>query len=114
MSKREQRLKRKVRIRKKLSGTAERPRLVVFRSNKHIHAQIVDDTQGHTLASYSSQKLDQAANLSCEVAKQVGGEVAKLAKEKKVLSVVFDRNGYYYHGRIKALADGAREAGLKF
>ncbi|MFP4167700.1 MAG: 50S ribosomal protein L18 [Desulfonatronovibrionaceae bacterium] len=114
MNKKDQRLKRKVRIRKKISGTPDCPRLVVFRSNRYISAQVVDDTTGHTLTSFSSASLDGEVKLTCENAKKVGMEVARLVQEKEVSSVVFDRNGYYYHGRVKALADGAREAGLKF
>jgi large subunit ribosomal protein L18 len=114
MNKKDQRLKRKVRIRKKISGTADCPRLVVFRSNRYISAQVIDDTRGYTLTSFSSIRLDGESKLTCETAKQVGMELAKLAQEKEISSVVFDRNGYYYHGRVKALADGAREAGLKF
>lgn len=106
-----QRMKRKKRIRKKISGTPERPRLVVFRSNKSIYAQIVDDVAGRTLAAASSLKL---SGLTKDVAVQVGKEVAGKAKELGIEKVVFDRNGYLYHGRVKALADGAREAGLIF
>lgn len=108
------RKRRKVRIRKKISGTAARPRLVVFRSNKSIYAQLVDDTNGSTLASSSSLSLGKDKNLSKDTATEVGREIAKLAKEQKIDKVVFDRNGYIYHGRIKALADGAREGGLEF
>jgi len=111
-TKKEARLKRKIRIRKKIRGTAERPRLVVFRSNRYIYAQLVDDTEGKTLTSFSSLVLGK--NLTKETAKEVGLKIAELAKEKKVEQVVFDRNGYIYHGRVKALAEGAREGGLKF
>ncbi len=114
MNKKEQRYKRKIRIRKKLSGTPERPRMVVYRSNRYIYAQIVDDTHGRVVAAYSSHNLDGEAKLTCETARQVGEQVANLAKEKEISSIVFDRNGYCYHGRVKALADAAREAGLKF
>ncbi|THB67183.1 MAG: 50S ribosomal protein L18 [Desulfovibrio sp.] len=117
LTKREARLRRKLRIRKKISGTAERPRLVVFRSNQSIYCQLVDDLTGATLASASSLALGRqggAMPLNKDTATKVGEEIARLAKEKDIKEVVFDRNGYIYHGRIKALADGAREAGLKF
>lgn len=111
------RLRRKVRIRKKINGTADRPRLVVFRSNVHLYAQIVDDEQGTTLASASTltlRKDDSKAHCNKEGAALVGKEIARLAKEQNISSVVFDRNGYLYHGRIKAVAEGAREGGLEF
>ena len=117
ISKNEVRQRRKIRIRKKLSGTSERPRLVVFRSNMHIYAQIIDDLTAVTLAAASTLTLSKAGTaLKCNVgsAEQVGKEIAKLALEKNIKQVVFDRNGFLYHGRIKALADGAREAGLEF
>ncbi len=116
-TKEQARRRRKVRIRKKLSGVAERPRLVVYRSNRHIYAQLVDDVAGQTLASASTLALSkdgEALKLDKESAARVGREVAHRAKERGIEAVVFDRNGYLYHGRIKALADGAREAGLKF
>ncbi|MDR1241590.1 MAG: 50S ribosomal protein L18 [Deltaproteobacteria bacterium] len=116
-SKAETRQSRKIRIRKKISGTAERPRLVVFRSNTNIYAQIVDDDLGHTLVSASTLTLKKSgaeARADKAGATVVGGEIARLAKEKNIARVVFDRNGYIYHGRIKAVADGAREAGLEF
>ena len=100
--------RRKARVRKKIKGTAERPRLNVFRSNKHIYAQVIDDNSGVTIAASSSQVKGSDA------ARKVGETVAKLAIGKGVEKVVFDRSGYLYHGRIKALADAAREAGLKF
>ena len=117
LTKDQQRKRRKIRIRKKLSGTPERPRLVVFRSNRHIYAQIIDDLRGTTLVSASTLALAKggdAMRLTKDNAAKVGKEVAKLALEKKIETVVFDRNGFKYHGRIKALADGAREGGLKF
>ena len=117
MSKELARAKRKIRIRKKISGTVERPRLVVYRSNLHICAQIVDDAAGSTLAATSTLTLSKggtALRPNLEGATRVGQEIAKLAKEKNVSSVVFDRNGYLYHGRIKAVAEGAREGGLQF
>ncbi|MDL2209277.1 50S ribosomal protein L18 [Desulfovibrio sp. OttesenSCG-928-O18] len=116
MTKEEARLRRKIRIRKKISGDAARPRLVVFRSNLHIYAQIVDDASGSTLVATSTLALNKdggKAYSNKTGADLVGKEIARLAKEKNIESVVFDRNGYLYHGRIKAVADGAREAGLK-
>ncbi len=107
-----QRLKRHARVRKTVNGTSERPRLDVFRSNMHIYAQIIDDTKGVTLASASSLKLEHGSN--CEAAKEVGKMIAENAKKVGVSEVVFDRGGYIYHGRVKALAEAAREAGLKF
>ena len=102
----------KLSIRRKLSGTAERPRLSVFRSNKAIYAQIIDDISGQTLAAASSLGIEktEGANVSAEVGKML----ANKALEKGVSEVVFDRSGYLYHGRIKSLAEGAREGGLKF
>jgi large subunit ribosomal protein L18 len=107
---------RHLRIRKHIKGTSSVPRLNVFRSNAHIYAQIIDDVSGVTLASASSidkeLKLKNGSNI--EAAKQVGALVAKRALEKKIENVVFDRGGYLYHGRVKALADSARATGLKF
>ncbi len=111
------RQRRKVRIRKKIVGTAERPRLVVFRSNLHMYAQLVDDASGSTLVSASTLTLVKAGEKArCNKAgcTLVGKELARLAKEKNICRVVFDRNGYIYHGRIQAMADGARESGLEF
>lgn len=110
--------RRKARVRKKVVGTEERPRLNVFRSNKHIYAQIIDDTNKKTIVAASTRSKEiapEAGKLKkSDVAKKVGELIGKLASDKGVASVVFDRSGYIYHGRIKALADGAREAGLKF
>ena len=103
------------RIRSRVSGTRERPRLAVFRSVNHIYAQVIDDGQGHTLVAAASTEKDlrgRGGNL--EGAKQIGKAVAERAKEKGIRKVVFDRGGYLYHGRVKALADAAREAGLEF
>ena len=109
------RAKRKLRIRKKISGTAERPRLSVFRSTNHIYAQVIDDVAGVTIASASDlQKAVNADGTKVERAKAVGKAVADAAKAKGIESVVFDRNGFIYHGRVKALAEAAREAGLTF
>lgn len=106
------RIKRKVRIRKKVKGDAERPRLCVFRSTNHIYAQLVDDASGRILASASSLKLEKKSGK--DKAKDVGAEIAKKALALNVKNVVFDRGGYVYHGRIQKLADSAREAGLNF
>ena len=110
------RKKRHARVRTKLSGTQERPRLNVFRSSQHIYAQVIDDVNGVTLASASTLDKDLTLNGTgnVEAAKQVGLLVAKRATEKGVSVVVFDRGGYLYHGRVKALAEAAREAGLQF
>lgn len=111
------RSRRKRRIRKKISGTSECPRMTVFRSNSHIYVQLVDDLTGTTLASASSTEKDQRdakGNSSKDGAKRIGKVIADRAKAKGIKKVVFDRNGYLYHGRLKALADAARENGLKF
>jgi large subunit ribosomal protein L18 len=110
------RAKRKKRIRSKIEGSAERPRLTVFRSNKQIYAQLVDDVKGHTLVSASTldEELKSKTGSTIEGAKSLGIMVAKRALAKKISEVVFDRSGYIYHGRIKAVADAAREGGLKF
>jgi large subunit ribosomal protein L18 len=110
--KKEKRLRRHARIRAKVKGTSERPRLSVFRSNKSIYAQIIDDEKGVTLVSSSDIKESNGSNI--ERAKKVGKEIAEKAKEKKITKVIFDRGGYLFAGRVKALADAAREAGLKF
>ena len=107
------RTRRKVRIRRKVQGTPARPRLTVFRSSKHIYAQVIDDTQGQTIVSASSAKAE-AEGSKLEAAKVVGDQVAKACLQKGVEQVVFDRSGYQYHGRVRALAESAREAGLKF
>ena len=109
------RLKRHRRVRYKVSGTPECPRLNVFRSSKHIYAQIIDDVNGVTLVSASTlEKSFEGATGNAEAAKKVGAVLAERAKEKGIEKVVFDRGGYVYHGRVAALAEGAREAGLKF
>jgi len=111
------RARRKVRIRKKLVGTQERPRLVVYRSNRHIYAQVVDDVTGQTLVSSSSlvlAKAGESLKADREAATMVGKDLAAKALERAITAVVFDRNGYIYHGRVQALADGARDGGLKF
>lgn len=115
-SKANARLKIHYRIRKRVSGTASKPRLSVFRSNKDIYAQLIDDEKGVTLASASSRKKDMAGEKANKVdlSKKVGTAIAKKSEELGIKEVVFDRSGYLYHGRVKALADGAREGGLKF
>lgn len=111
------RLKRQVRVRKKVRGTTDRPRLNVFKSARHIYAQIIDDTSGTTLVATSTlsgaiEGITGTGNVAA--ASAIGKEIARLALEKNLATVVFDRNGFLYHGRIKALADAAREAGLNF
>ncbi len=107
----DKRKRRHLRVRNHLAGTAERPRLVVFRSLKHISAQLVDDVQGRTLFTVTDMKLEGKKS---EKSAQVGRLVAERAKQAGITSVVFDRAGYLYHGRVKAVADGAREGGLEF
>ena len=105
----------KLRVRSKISGTAQRPRLTVYRSNKNIHCQLIDDISGNTLVHASSVEDGFATDLpKGETAKKVGIAIAERAKSANIEEVVFDRSGYRYHGRVKALADGAREGGLKF
>ena len=114
ISRNDERLRRHKRVRTKIEGTPECPRLNVFRSNTHIHAQIIDDVTGKTLAAASSVDMKIANGGNVEAAKAVGAEVAKRAVAANITNVVFDRGGYVYAGRVKALADAAREAGLKF
>ena len=117
-SKKEARFKRKTRIRKKLSGTTNRPRLCIFRSARHIYAQVIDDSQGRTLAAASTTekavKDGQSFENKVQAATYIGKLVAERTLEKGVNQVVFDRSGFLYHGRVKAVSEGAREAGLKF
>lgn len=113
MNKQQARQRRHLRIRSKIYGTIKKPRLVIFRSLLHIYAQLVDDSANKVIAGASDIKLKSKSNKT-QKAKQVGIGIAKLAKEKNIDTVVFDRAGYKYHGRIKAVADGAREGGLKF
>jgi large subunit ribosomal protein L18 len=112
------RLRRKRSIRKRISGTGQRPRLSVFRSNKHIYCQVIDDVTGSTLASVSTQTEGVKAGADGKdktgLASLVGQAIAEKCKEKNIETVVFDRNGFIYHGRVKAVAEGAREGGLKF
>lgn len=116
--KNQDRVIRHARVRKKVSGTAQRPRLCVYRSTNHIYAQIIDDTKGHTLCAASTLEKDVAAQLAdlskSDVAKLVGKAIANKALAAGIKEVVFDRGGYLYTGRVEALADGAREAGLEF
>ncbi|MCX8084350.1 MAG: 50S ribosomal protein L18 [Calditerrivibrio sp.] len=116
--KKDSRIRRHKRIRKKVSGTAERPRLAVFRSNRYIYVQVINDDTGNTLVAASSLEKDLrekfAGRVNVEVSKAVGKLIAERALEKGIKSVVFDRGGYIYHGKIKALADSARESGLDF
>ena len=118
IDKNQDRVIRHARVRKKVSGTAERPRLNVYRSTNHIYAQIIDDVKGHTLVSSSTLDKTVAAQIAdltkTEAAKKVGESIAKKALAAGITEVVFDRGGYLYTGRVQALADGAREAGLKF
>ncbi len=109
------RKKNKARIRKKVAGTSERPRMAVFRSGRYLYAQLIDDVTGKTLMATSSLKLGlEGSKKSVEAAKAVGMDLAKKALEKNIKNIVFDRSGYVYHGRIQAVAEGAREAGLIF
>lgn len=112
------RQRRKFRIRNKVAGTPQRPRLSVFRSARHIYAQVIDDQEGKTLAAVSTLSKDLDGNLGDDdksaAARKVGSLLARVCLEKSIEKVVFDRNGYQYHGRVRALADAAREAGLKF
>ena len=110
----ERRTRIKMGVRKKVEGTAIRPRLSVFRSNKVIYAQIIDDLKGHTLVAASSVELDKKGGVNLTISKNVGKKVAEKAVASGIQQIVFDRNGYLYHGNIKALAEGAREGGLKF
>ena len=117
LAKEEGRARRKRRIRKKVSGSGERPRVSVFRSAKHIYVQAIDDSKGSTLATVSTLTegvKGAVEGTKTDEAKAVGAALAKVLKEKGIEQVIFDRNGYLYHGRVKALAEGAREAGLKF
>ena len=114
ITKEQRRLRIRKGIRNKITGTAERPRLSVFKSNKDIYVQLIDDVNGHTLAATSSAELGKKANMNIEISKEVGKKLAEKATGTGISSVVFDRGGYPYHGKVKALAEGAREGGLKF
>ena len=114
LSRKETVKRRHQRVRKKVSGTAERPRLCVFRSNNHIYAQVIDDVAQHTLAAASDFNIESKSGATCEASSEVGKLVAQKALEQGITKVVFDRGGNLYHGRVKALAEGAREAGLDF
>ncbi len=108
------RLRIKKGIRKKLEGTSARPRLSVFKSNKAIYAQVIDDAKGHTLLATSSKDLDKKGGVTLTISKTVGQKLAEKALASGIKDIVFDRNGYLYHGNVKALAEGAREGGLNF
>jgi large subunit ribosomal protein L18 len=108
------RLRIKKGIRKRLEGTSARPRLSVFKSNKAIYAQVIDDAKGHTLLATSSKDLDKKGGVTLSISKTVGQKLAEKALASGIKDIVFDRNGYLYHGNIKALAEGAREGGLNF
>jgi large subunit ribosomal protein L18 len=108
------RLRIKRGIRKTINGTSQRPRLAVYKSNTSIYAQLIDDNKGHTIVAASSKEIGSKGNANVEVSKNVGKIIAEKAKEQGIEAVVFDRSGYLYHGKVKALADGAREGGLKF
>ena len=112
LAKQQNRLRRKARVRSQISGTSECPRLSVFRSATHIYAQLIDDQSGKTLGASSDLKIETGTKT--EKAVQVGKQIAEIAKKLKLSSIVFDRGGFYYHGRVKALADAARSGGLKF
>lgn len=112
--KKERRVRLKRGLKKKIRGMSERPRLCVYRSNNHIYAQVIDDTRGHTLAAASSLEKDMLQGTKTEISREVGRRVAQRALAANVTHVVFDRNAYQYHGRVKALAEGAREGGLQF
>ena len=115
MSKNETRLRRKKRVRAKIKGTGECPRLCVFRSNRHIYAQVVDDLKGKTLVSISSNESGaKVGRASVKATEKIGEQLAEKCSKLKIKSIVFDRGGYRYHGRVKALAEGARKGGLEF
>jgi large subunit ribosomal protein L18 len=114
VKKEQRRLRIRRSIRAKISGTSTRPRLSVFRSNKNIYAQIIDDLTGQTLVAVTSAKVEVDSTTKVQVSVEAGKELAKKALEKGITEVVFDRSGYLYHGRVKSLAEGAREGGLKF
>jgi large subunit ribosomal protein L18 len=116
LTKHQSRKRRHFRVRKKITGTAERPRLAVFRSNKHISVQIIDDVAGRTVAAASTYEADrrEGPTATVEAARAIGGLVAERARAQGVARVVFDRGGNLYHGRVAAVADGARDAGLEF
>ena len=115
LEKQTKRLRRRKKIRAKVSGTSQRPRLCVFRSSKHIYAQLIDDEKGKVVASANDKEIEKAGGKKkTEIAKEIGKLIAQKAVEKKIGKAVFDRGGYLYHGRIKAVAEGAREGGLKF
>lgn len=113
-TKNSRRIRLKKSIRSKISGTAEKPRLSVYRSNKSIYGQVIDDTKGHTLASISSIDAGVSGNVNIESSKEIGKKFGEKVKGAGVNEIIFDRNGYKYHGQVKAFAEGLREAGIKF
>jgi len=114
VKKQQRKFRRQKRVRAKMSGTDKKPRLCVFRSNKHIYAQLIDDSKKQTILSVSDAKLKKGKMTKADLGKEIGKTIAKMALEKKIEKVVFDRGPYKYHGRVKAVAEGAREGGLKF
>lgn len=117
MKKREQRIRRHKRVRARVTGASQRPRLSVFRSSRHIYAQLIDDVKGKTMAQFNDSLLDikeSKKTVKSDRAKLVGKHLGKILSEKGIKKIVFDRGGYKYHGRVKALADGLRETGVKF
>ena len=114
INKREKRLRIKRGVRSKIKGTLERPRMSVFKSNKNIYVQLIDDTRGYTIVSSSSTDIGFKDKINLEISKSIGKKIGERAIEKGIAHCVFDRNGYPYHGRVKALAEAARETGLKF
>lgn len=114
LKKQQKRYQRHQRVRGKISGTAKVPRLGVFRSHQYIYAQLIDDEKGKTIMAASDQKLRKGKRSKADLAKEVGKLIAQKAQERKITKVIFDRGGYKYHGRVKAVAEGAREGGLKF
>lgn len=114
MNKNNQKIKRKTRIRAKVQGSSKRPRLSVFRSNKYIYAQLINDEEGKTILGISEKEIESSKNAPLEQAKKLGILLAKKAQERKIKEAILDKGAYLYHGRVKALAEGAREGGLKF
>ena len=110
----QRKLRRQKRVRAKILGTDKKPRLCVFRSNKHIYAQLIDDVQKKTILAASDEKIKKGKKTKVDLAKEIGKTIAEKALEKKIEKVIFDRGPYKYHGRVKAVAEGAREGGLKF
>ena len=114
VKKQQRKIRRQKRVRAKISGTDKKPRLCVFRSNKHIYAQLIDDAKKQTILSTNDVKIKKGKMTKADLAKEIGKAIAKMALDKKIEKVIFDRGPYKYHGRVKAVAEGAREGGLKF